>query len=138
MKKVIISLASIVLLITTLFFFSFNNNDSVGTVSIIIISETDQSEVMEFNFTKEDSLFDILNENFTVVCGDRFYAPSTACETVTFGSRVIFEINDLKTDFETSFIAIYENDVYSNLGIDSIVLNNGDVFRFEYKEVGGS
>ena len=138
MKKVIISIASIILLITTIFFFSYNNNDSVGTVSIIIVSETDQTEIRQFTFTKEDSLFDIINENYSVVCGDRFYAPSTACETVTFGSRVIFEIDDLITDFETSFIAIYKNGVYSNLGIDSIVLNDGDLFRFEYKEVGGS
>lgn len=138
MKKVVISIASIILLITTLFFFSYNNNDSVGTISIILVNNTDQSETKQFTFKKEDSLFDIIDRNFSVVCGDRFYTPSTTCEKVTFGSRVIFEIDDLITDFETSFIAIYENDVYSNLGIDSIILNDGDSFRFEYKEVGGS
>ena len=51
-------------------------------------------------------------------------------------SRVILQIEDIETDWNNTFIAIYENDSRSNFGIDSIVLNDGDYFRFEYSEVG--
>ena len=47
------------------------------------------------------------------------------------------KIDDVETDWINNYIAIYENNEYSLLGIDSIVLNDGDIFVFEYKTVGG-
>ena len=70
-------------------------------------------------------------------CADNSYHITTVCEPLLFSSRVILKIDSVETDWTNTFIAIYKNGEYSNLGLDSISLSDGDVFRFEYQEVGG-
>ena len=46
------------------------------------------------------------------------------------------KIDTLETNWSDNYIGIFENDVYSTLGVDSISLNDGDVFTFEFTEIG--
>ncbi|KFZ27016.1 MAG: hypothetical protein KQ78_00782 [Candidatus Izimaplasma bacterium HR2] len=139
MKKVIISVAALVFLASSFLALSyFNKSDVEGTITITVIDEIgDIVSSKEFDFTSEDTLFDLLDQNFEVGCANSSYQLSSECEKILFTSRVLMKIDDVETDWINSYIAIYKNNEYSLLGIDNIVLNDGDVFVFEYKTVGG-
>ena len=140
MKKIILTAIAIITLVIGFFAFSQTYNDVVGEITIIVVDEIDDAisdDIYEFEFTQSDSLFSILDDNFEVGCADSSYNMTTACEPLLFGSRVILKIDTLETDWNNSYISIYENGEYSNLGIDSISLNDGDIFRFVYTLVGG-
>ncbi|MCK5761315.1 MAG: DUF4430 domain-containing protein [Candidatus Izimaplasma sp.] len=139
MKKLVISI--IVLAIATASFVAFsqlNKNDALGEITITVVDEIgDTISNKTYGFTEDDTLFSILEDNYEVGCADSSYHLTYVCEPLLFNNRVILKIDTIETDWTNTFIAIYENDEYSNLGIDSIPLNDGDVFRFEYSNVGG-
>ena len=139
MKKLGVSL--IVLIVVTASFIAFsqlNKNDPIGEITIVVIDEIgDTLSNKTYAFTESDTLFSILEENYEIGCADSSYHITTVCDPLLFSSRVILKIDSVETDWTNTFIAIYKNDEYSNLGLDSISLNDGDVFRFEYQEVGG-
>lgn len=139
MKKILFSVVAILLIISSFFALSyFNFSDVEGTVSIVLIDEIgDTISSKEFEFTSEDTLFDILDQNYEVICANSSFQRSEECEKGVLSSRVILEINELETDWRNSYISIYENGEYSVIGIDNIALNDGDEFVFEYKLVGG-
>ncbi len=139
MKKVILSIAALILLFGSFIALSyFGNSDIEGSVKIILIDEIgDKISSKEFSFTSEDTLFDLLGKNYEIGCADSSYQLSTDCNEGLFTSRILMKINNIETDWTNTYIAIYENDEYSVLGIDNMTLNDGDVFVFEYKIVGG-
>jgi len=138
MKKLVISLIALVVVAASFIIFSqLNKNDPIGEITIIVIDEIgDTISSKTIGFTESDTLFSILDDNYDIGCADSSYNLTTDCEQLLYSSRVILKIDSLVTDWNTTFIGIYENDEYSNLGIDLISLNDGDVFRFEYKVVG--
>ncbi len=138
MFKLVISISVLIVTVASFLAFSqLNNNDAIGEITITIVDEIgDTISSNTYNFTESDTLFSILEDNYELGCADSSYHLSTVCESQIFNSRVILKIDTIETDWNNTFIAIYENDEYSNLGIDSIPLNDGDVFRFEYTVVG--
>lgn len=139
MKKLVISIIVIVVAAASFITFTqLNKNDPIGEITITVIDEIgDTLYSRTYEFTEDDTLFSILDSDFIVGCADSSYNITLECEEVMFGSRVIMRIEDIETDWTNTYIAIYENDEYSLLGIDSIVLNDGDTFTFKYQEVGG-
>ncbi len=139
MKKVLISFVALALIISSFLALSyFDFSDTKGTITITLIDEIgDTISSIEYEFNSQDTLFDILDENFSLGCTDSGYRLSTECEPKLVGSRILLKIDSLETDWRNSYIAIYENDEYSVLGIDNISINDGDVFVFQYKIVGG-
>jgi len=138
MKKLGISIIVLVIAIAGYFGFSqLNKNDIIGEITITVVDEIgDTVSSKQFFFTEEDTLFSILNENFEVGCADSSYHLTDVCEEQLFNSRIILKIDSVETDWFNTYIGIYENGEYSNFGIDSIALNDGDVFLFEYTVIG--
>ena len=139
MKKVLMSIVALGLIIVSFLALSyFDFSDKEGTITIILIDEIgDTISSNDYEFNSEDTLFDLLDEHYNLGCTDSGYRLSTDCEEKMVGSRILLNIDDLETDWMNSYIAIYENDEYSVLGIDYISINDGDIFIFEYKLVGG-
>ena len=139
MKKVLISLVALALIIGSFLALSyFDFSDIEGIITITLIDEIgDTISSKEYEFDSEDTLFDLLDEYYDLGCTDFGYMLSTDCEPTMAGSRVLLMIDNLETDWRNSYIAIYENGEYSVLGVDYISINDGDVFVFEYKLVGG-
>lgn len=139
MKKVIVSILALVFLFASFYALNFlNENDINGTINIQLIDELGDSVFNEeFDFNKEDTLFSILSKNHIVGCADSSFNISNNCSSNIFTSRVIMKIDTVETDWINSYFAIYVNESYSNTGIDSIKLNDGDIISFEYKFVGG-
>ena len=138
MKKLVISLVTLVVVAASFIIFSqLNKNDPIGEITIIVVDEIgDTISHKTIEFTESDTLFSLLDENYDIGCADSSYNLSTECEQLVYSSRVILKIDSLVTDWNNTYIGIYENDEYSNFGIDLIPLNDGDVFRFEYKVIG--
>lgn len=139
MKKILISCVAIGLIIGSFLALSYCDfSDKEGTISITLIDEMGETiSSIEYDFNSEDTLFNILDENYDLGCANSSFQVSEVCEKGMFSSRVLLEINSLKTDWRNSYISIYENDEYSTQGIDNISLNDGDKFVFEYELVGG-
>ncbi len=127
MKKLIIKiLVSLILIgITIGTFFIVNNlrkGDSIGTVNIKLY-DIDEKLISDKNIGyKEDEKFiDLLERNYKIRTSTSIYG------------YILLDIDDIKTDFKTTYIAIYVDDNYSNVGISGIVLYDG--MRIAFKEM---
>ena len=127
MKKLIIKiLVSLILIgINIGTFFIVNNlrkGDSIGTVNIKLY-DIDEKLISDKNIGyKEDEKFiDLLERNYKIRTSTSIYG------------YILLDIDDIKTDFKTTYIAIYVDDNYSNVGISGIVLYDG--MRIAFKEM---
>ncbi len=76
------------------------------------------SETIGYNDEYEGTLFDLLNENFTVGYNDSEWG------------KFIYSL-DYLTPKTGAYIAFYKNGAMSKVGIDSATFEDGDVFSFE-------
>ncbi len=127
MKKLIIKiLVSWILIgITVGTFFIVNNlrkGDSIGTVNIKLY-DIDEKLISDKNigYNEDEKLIDLLEKNYKVRTSTSIYG------------YILLDIDDIKTDFKTTYIAIYVDDNYSNVGISGIVLYDG--MRIAFKEM---
>ncbi len=127
MKKLIIKiLVSLILIgITVGTFFIVNNlrkGDSIGTVNIKLY-DIDEKLISDKNigYKEDEKLIDLLEKNYKVRTSTSIYG------------YILLDIDDIKTDFKTTYIAIYVDDNYSNVGISGIVLYDG--MRIAFKEM---
>jgi hypothetical protein len=110
--------------------------DYDGQITIIIHDGNQIVTEDVVSYSKGETLLDIMNEEFDLVCANASYKPSNECQDLLFGSPVILEIDDLKTNWKDNYFAIYINDNYSNLGIEMISLIDGDIIQFKVLDVG--
>ncbi len=102
---------------------------ALGTVTFEIITLGDDPDTQEVEteyvsnsvvveYFEEDTLFDLLDTNFTMVCQDSAYG------------RFITSIDTLVPE-EGQYIAFYIDGSYSMTGIDDTVLVDGAVYQFK-------
>lgn len=128
MKKLIIKIIVSVILIGTAIgtFFIVNNlakkSDSDGTINIKIYDiNNDLVSDKDIEFKNDDKFIDILEKNYTI---------RTSISTYGY---ILYDIDEIKTDFKTTYIAIYIDDKYSNVGISGIILYDG--MKVSFKEM---
>ncbi len=119
MKKLIIKISiTLGLLIFAIVIISFTNKNEIakeeGTFQFTLI---DKNNITIYDdtivFKEGDSLLGLLDEKY----GVRY-------ENGQFGA-VVFDIGSVKTDFYTTYLAIYVDDEYSSMGISNIKLVTG-------------
>lgn len=128
MKKLIIKIIVSVILIGIAIgtFFIVNNlakkSDSDGTINIKIYDiNNDLVSDKDIEFKKDDKFIDILENNYKI---------RTSIGTYGY---ILLDIEEIKTDFRTTYIAIYIDDKYSNVGISGIILYDG--MKVSFKEM---
>jgi hypothetical protein len=136
MKKIVLSVATLVIVAGLFLLFQNRGADYDGEITIIVHDGREVVSEETFLFSEGDTLLNIMNEYFDLVCANASYKPSDECHDLLLGSPVILEIDNIKTNWTDNYFAIYVNDIYSNLGIDMISLVDGDIIRFEVQEVG--
>lgn len=115
-----------------------NEVEYFGVITVEVVDESGQTvinQVIGFN-ESDDDLIALLKTEFPVYCGNAQYEPDETCETNVLFGRTLLGIDDVVTDWYSSFIAIYVNDTYSHVGIDNIVFVDGDVIRFVFTSLG--
>jgi hypothetical protein len=139
MKKVIVLVVIVAIGFFGYDFFSrLPEADEMGNFTIILVDENGDivhNEVHEFY--QETGLFDVLDQQYRVGCANLSYQIDETCETVFPNGHVLLKIDDIETDWYGSYIQIYVNDLPSEYGIDQIMVNNGDVYKFVYVDLGG-
>ena len=119
--KIIVSIILIGIAIGTFFIVNNLSNKDSGTINIKLYDINDNMiSDNDINYKKEDKLIDILENNYTI-----------STTNSTYGI-VLLDIDDIKTDFKTTYIAIYIDDKYSNYGVSGIKLYNG--MKISFKE----
>ena len=118
--KIVISLILIIATILVVYYFKQNKQtDDLKEITIIVVNKNEEEIINDTYEVKKESLFDILDENYEIRYKEDIYG------------KVLYDIENIKTDFYTSYIAIYINDVYSNLGISSIILKDNMVITLK-------
>lgn len=107
--------------------------DYDGYVTIVVIDKNDTVVINdEIGYVDGDTLFTLLDDNYTLGCADSSYNLTDVCEPVMFGSRLLLQIDTVITNWTSSYLAIYINDIYATKGVDSIPLEDGSVYKFVY------
>ncbi len=122
-------------LILVLFVFVPIGANEDGSIRIIV---TDGETLYdgEIAFTEGETLFELLDEMYDLSCADMNYKSDDTCSFTSMGNHILLRIEDIESDWTSSYIAIYENGEYATQGVDSLELNDQDEFKFELKMVG--
>jgi hypothetical protein len=138
MKKVFITLLVLsVSLVSYVYFSTASKGDVTGGIHIVVVDENQDVVIDDYiDFHDEVSLFDVLHEQYDLVCADASYKADDLCETVMMDNHVILGINDVRTDFFSDFIAIYIDDEYAVYGADQIMVKDGSTYRLQYTKLG--
>ena len=119
--KILISISLICICISL--FIVFNNlkgKDEKGIDLTIILKDKNNNVCVDDTYHNNDlSLVELLKTNYEV-----------RIEKSTYG-YIIYDFEEIKTDFKNSYLAIYVNDQYSNYGISGIVLKDDMVILFK-------
>ena len=119
--KILISISLICVCISL--FIVFNNlkgKDEKGIDVAIILKDKNNNVCVDDTYHNNDlSLVELLKTNYEV-----------RMEKSTYG-YILYDFEEIKTDFKNSYLAIYVNDQYSNYGISGIVLKDDMVILFK-------
>ena len=139
MKKVLIVLVVIIAgYFSAAYFLTPVEGDVEGGVTIILIDEFGNEISNEtFDFESEMSLFELLNIEYDISCADSGYQADETCDFEQLGSHIILEIDELQTDWNSSYIQIFVGETASNFGIDRIMLEDNTTYVFKYVDLGG-
>jgi len=122
--KIIISLILIGISIGTFIIVNNINNKRENEANINISLYDINDELIsskDIIAKKDDKLLDILNNNYRIRTSESTYG------------AIIYDIDEIKTDFKNTYIAIYVDDKYSNVGISGIKIYDG--MKISFKEM---
>ncbi len=140
MKKMILSFIVIAISASLYFYFSqaSDDGDKLGEITIKVYDENNSLVIEDtISFTDENTLFDVLTENYTIGCADRHYKIDYDCEFISINSHIILAINDVETDWYGSYLQIFIDGSPSNYGVDLINITDNSVYEFKYVDLGG-
>ena len=139
MKKLILIVFVLILGIYGYLYFSAPiNGDTQGGITVVLIDDSGAKiDTQIFEFSEETSLYDLMNENYDLGCANLSYNLDEECGTIILNSHVILKIDNVVTDWNSSYIQIFVNDVPSEFGIDDIMLKDETIYTFKYSDLGG-
>lgn len=139
MKKAVVSV--LVLLGTFALFFYFSQpqeGDQSGTITIKVYDETNQVVIDDvISFTNTKTLFQILDEEYSIGCANSAYQLDETCSFKQLNSHIVLSINDVITDWMNSYLEISIDGTRSNYGVDLIEVKDGSVYEFKFTDLGG-
>ena len=98
---------------------SNTNQNNEFDVTIKAIDKDNNIIINDIYNNPEETLFNILNDNYKI----RY--------SMTQQGITLYDLETIKTDFRTSYIAIYVNGSYSTRGISYIQLEDGMIIEFK-------
>ena len=125
LQNILISFGIIAIAIILIIILKPNNTpDTIGSFTIILIDENNNEVFNDsYAFTKEDTLWEIIKENYNE--GLEYNT------TPAYGIQLL-TIAGVETDFYNDYISIYINGKYSTYGLSNIKLE--DKMIVELKE----
>lgn len=131
MQKIWVTIGSMVILAAALFLYDLSlEPNAAGTLTLTLSEAGVLIHESNHTFTEDDSLYTVLEANYDIQCADASYAPTDVCEPLSFSGvegRILMHVNELETDWFTSYIEISVNGNKANYGIDQLPLKDGDI-----------
>jgi hypothetical protein len=116
--------------------------DGDGSFELIILDDNQDVVYNEIlNYEKDQTFFDVLNENFELTCANRLYEPDSTCSykftIMQYKNHIILGIKsdefDIMTDWDNTFIKIeiYNGNEYvrSTIGFDYVDIEDNKKIR---------
>ncbi len=128
--KIVVAVIVIAIAVTTIIIFKGQMNhpaDESGKIVVELEGLGKEKQTFEVSFEEGDTLVGVLEKNFTMLYDET---------QITYG-KLILGVNEVVTDFNTTYIAIYVDGEYSTLGISSIPLTENMVLLFKETAVSG-
>jgi len=114
------------------------SGDVQGGIHIEVIDETGETIINDYYvFEEEGSLFEILQENYSIGCADSSFQLDDTCSYEALNNHMILAIEDVETDWYNSFLEITIDGEKSQYGVDSIMVEDETVYTFTYTSLGG-
>jgi len=103
-----------------------------GTITIEVVDiDGNVISSVEKDFRRGDTLIGLLQEEFTVYCGDASGNPTEDC---SFTEPYGVYLTGLDTVAESgTYVALYVNGEYATTGIDFLEIADGNVYQFRYE-----
>lgn len=139
MKKTLIKFGLLVVGLVALFityklFFNSGGAKGDGTITLIVIDENGDEVIHdELEFRHKMTLLEVIQKHYRVTCRGPFNRVEDACSPKD--NIVILGIEDVQTDFNRTFLAIYVNNKFSKVGINDIEFQDGDVIKIQVEDV---
>jgi hypothetical protein len=143
--KIILSLFAVgIILIGYWFLNQPGGSKEDGEITFIVIDQNGDEVIhdeLSYNSKKADgtptTLFDIINDNYNLVCADQNHKPDPGCgpNSLLSEGRVILEIESIKTDWFNHYFALYQNGQYTTKGVVQLSFNDGDVIEMRYTKL---
>ena len=128
--KIVIALLMICICIISFVLVQYYNQSRVkrsedGSINVqILVIDIDSKIISDNSYnTDNSSLYDLMANNYELKTEDGTYG------------KVLLGIDNLITDFDTTYIAIYVNGEYAQFGISSLQISDGDVYEFKEEKV---
>ena len=119
--KIAVAILVIATAVTSIYIYKQTQNpiaDDIGTVTVELVDLAGNVTSQELTFETGDTLLALLTKHYEVNYRDDQYGV------------VLLGIDQIQTDFTTTYIAIYVNHEYSNYGVSSISLEADTVYSF--------
>lgn len=124
--KIAIAVVVIAIAVTSVIIYNKSKTptaDDSGGVTVELVDVDGNVTAKQLEFKEGYTLEQLLSENFVLTYKDDKYG------------SLLLGIDDIQTDFETTYIAIYINGEYSNYGLSSIKLEEGNTYSFRETRV---
>ncbi|MCR5112848.1 MAG: DUF4430 domain-containing protein [Acholeplasmatales bacterium] len=128
--KIVIALLMVGICVLAFVLVNYYNKSQVkraedGSIHVqVLVIDIDSNTLSDNSYsTDNSSLYDLMDEHYTLKTEDGTYG------------KVLLGIDNLITDFNTTYIAIYVNGDYANYGISTLQISDGDVFEFKEERV---
>jgi hypothetical protein len=141
--KIVLTLAALLLgYIVINVIMGDGKTDGDGSFELIILDSNQDVVYNEIlNYEKDQTFFDVLNENFELTCANRLYEPDSTCSykftIMQYKNHIILGIKsdefDIMTDWDNTFIKIeiYNGNEYvrSTIGFDYVDIEDNKKIR---------
>lgn len=124
--KIVVAVIVLAIAITSIVIYKSQQEPAAeisGTVTIELVPLSGESVTKQLEYQTGDTLFGLLTENFEVTY-----------EEGQFGI-LLYGVDQIQTDFINTYVALYVNGTYSNYGISSIPLEDGEVYSFRETKI---
>lgn len=104
-----------------------------GTLTIELYDESSFIMREVISYDEGDTLLEILNNEFEVVCMNASYEPDESCSVTQFSGlsgRILLELGPLKTNWTDSYIQIEVNEEKASYGMDALNFEDNDIITF--------
>lgn len=153
--KIVITLSLIILLFAGYYFYSQSQEvNGPGVFELIIANEGEEILFQDsITFNAGDTLYDILQTNFSLICASKTYEEDPTCSASfkffadgsMIDEKIILGIKgeafEVITDWDKTYLSIqvYENNLYrlTTKGVSGYTLKDGEKIRIIVTKVSG-